>query len=50
MLDLVKQKWFYPCEYMGDFGKFEEELPGKEKFYSVLTCKKISVKEKWTCC
>ena len=24
--DLVKQKGFYPYEYMSDFGKFEEKL------------------------
>ena len=27
---------------MGDFGKFKEELPSKETFYSSLTDKKIS--------
>ena len=30
---------------MGDFKKFKEELPSKEKFYSSLTGKKISCKE-----
>ena len=30
---------------MTDFGKFKEELPGKEKFYSFLTHRKISGKE-----
>ena len=40
LLDLVKQKIFYPYEYMGDFGKFKEELPSNEKFYSSLTAKK----------
>ena len=30
VLDLVKYKQFYPCEYMGDFEKFKEELPHKE--------------------
>ena len=44
-LDLVKQKGFYPCEYMSDFKKFKEELPSKEKCYSLLTGKKISDKE-----
>ena len=33
-LHLVKQKGFYPYEYMRDFKKFEEQLPSKEKFYS----------------
>ena len=41
----VKQKWFYPHEYIGDFGKFKEELPSKEKFYSSLTGKEIFDKE-----
>ena len=40
VLDLFKQKWFYPYEYMGDFEKFKEKLPSKEKFYSSLTGKK----------
>ena len=37
ILDLVKQKGFYPFEYMSDF---KEELLSKEKFYSSLTIKK----------
>ena len=48
VLDVVKQKGFYPYEYMSDFEKFKEELPSKEKFYSSLTEKlvtKISDKE-----
>ena len=45
VLDLVKQKEFYPYEYMSDFEKFKEELPSKEKFYISLTRKKISDKE-----
>ena len=45
VLDLVKQKGFYPYEYMRDFQKFKEQLPSKEKFYSLLTCKKSSGKE-----
>ena len=45
VLDLVKQKGFYPYGYMSDFEKFNEELPSKEKFYSFLTCKNISDKE-----
>ena len=40
VLDLFKQKWFYHYEYMGDFEKFKEKLPSKEKFYSSLTGKK----------
>ena len=34
VLDLLKQKGFYPYEYMNDFEKFKEELQSKEKFYS----------------
>ena len=45
VLDLSKQKAFYPYEYMSDFEKFKEELPSKEKFYSPLTDRKISDKE-----
>ena len=37
VLDLVKQKRFYPYAYMTDFEKFKEELPCKERFYSLLT-------------
>ena len=29
ILDLVKQKGFYPYEYMSDFEKFKEQLPSK---------------------
>ena len=43
-LDLVKQKGFYPYEYMSDFEKFKEQLRSKEKFYSLLTDKTISDK------
>ena len=31
ILGLVKQKGFYPYEYMSDSKKFKEELPNKEK-------------------
>ena len=44
VLDLVKQKEFYPFQYMTDFGKVKEESPSKSKFYSSLTDKKISEK------
>ena len=39
-LDLVKQKIFYPYEYMTDFEKFIEKLLSKEIFYSSLINKK----------
>ena len=45
ILDLVKQKGFYPYEYMSDFENFKEELPSKEKLYSLLTDRKITDKE-----
>ena len=45
VLNLIKQKEFYPCEYMSDFEKFKEELPGKEKFYNSLIDRKITGKE-----
>ena len=45
VLDLVKQKGFYPYKYMSDFEIFKEELRSKEKFYSLLAGKKISNKE-----
>ena len=44
-IDLIKQKEFYPYEYMSDFEKFREELPTKEILYSSLTNRKISDKE-----
>ena len=45
VLDLVKQKGFYPYEYINNFETFKEELPSREKFYKYLTDKKISDKE-----
>ena len=44
-LDLVKQKRFYPYEYIKSFETFKERLPSKEKFYSSLTGEKIDDKE-----
>ena len=41
VLDLVKQKGFYPYEYMSDFQKFKDISPSKEKFYCSFTGKKI---------
>ena len=41
VLNLVKKKWSYPSECMNDFEKFKEELPPKQKFYSLLTGKKF---------
>ena len=42
---LIKQKGIYLCEFMSDFEKFKEELPGKERIYSSLTDRKICDKE-----
>ena len=41
VLDLVKQKRFYPYEYVSSFEKFKEQLPRKEKFYCSLTVKSL---------
>ena len=44
VLDLVKQKGFYPYECMTYFKKFKEQLISKKRFYSSLTAKKILAK------
>ena len=41
ILDLVMQKGFYRYEYMSGFETFEEELPIKENFYSLLIGKNV---------
>ena len=45
VLNLIKQKEFYPYEYMRDFQRFKEELPSKEMFYSSSTGRKITDRE-----
>ena len=45
VLDLIKQKEFYPCEYMYNFKKFKETLPDRNKFYSSLSTKEVSGRE-----
>ena len=45
VLDLVKQKEFYPFEYITDFEKFKEEFPRKKKTYSFLTDLETTDKE-----
>ena len=40
ILYLVKQKRFYPYEYVSGFEKFKQRLPNKENFRSSLTGKK----------
>ena len=44
VLDLVKQKGFYPYEYMSGFEKFKQRFPSKEEFRISLTGKKIVIK------
>ena len=44
VLDLAKQRGFYPYECMSGFEKFKEELPSKENFYSFLTFTKLVIK------
>ena len=45
VLDLVRQKGFFPYEYMSDFEKFKVKLPSKERFYRSLTDRNIIDKE-----
>ena len=45
VLDLFRQKGFYPYGYMIDLEKFKEKLPSKKKIYSSLTDRKINNKE-----
>ena len=35
VLDLVKQKGFYPYEYVSHFEKFKEKFPNKENFFTL---------------
>ena len=37
VLDLVKQKRFYPYEYVSSFEKFIEKLLDKNEFYSSIS-------------
>ena len=45
IFDLVKQKGFYPYEYIRSFEKFKEHLHSTEKFNSLLTLKKFNDKK-----
>ena len=40
--DLMIRKGVYPYDYMDSFEKFKEQLPSKEKFYSILNDEHIS--------
>ena len=42
VLDVVKQKSFYPYDYISYLEKFKEQLPSKDKFYNSLAGKKDS--------
>ena len=41
-LDLMARKGVYPYDYMDSFDKFNEKLPMKEEFYSILNNEHIS--------
>ena len=41
-LDLMARKGVYPYDYMDSFEKFNEKLPSKEDFYSILNNEYIS--------
>ena len=41
-LDLMTRKGVYPYDYMDSFDKFNEQLPSKEEFYSILNNENIT--------
>ena len=41
-LDLMSQKGVYPYDFMDSFDKFNEKLPSKEEFYSILNDEHIT--------
>ncbi|XP_068749377.1 uncharacterized protein [Montipora capricornis] len=41
-LDLMSQKGVYPYDFMDSFDKFNEKLPSKEDFYSILNDEHIT--------
>ena len=45
LLNLVKQKGFYPFKHLCDIEKFNEILTSKKEFYSSLRGEEISGKE-----
>ena len=45
IVNVVKQKRFYPYEYMSGFEKFKEILPSKERFYSSLRGREVNSKD-----
>ena len=44
-LDLMARKGVYPYDYMDSFNKFNETLPTKEDFYSIMNNENISDKD-----
>ena len=44
-LDLMAQKGVYPYDYMDSFDKFNEQLPAKEDFFSILNNEHITDKD-----
>ena len=44
-LDLMVRKGVYPYDFMNSFDKFNEKLPNKEDFYSILNDEHISDKD-----
>ena len=44
-LDLMSQKGVYPYDFMDSFDKFDEKLPLKKEFYSLLNDEHISDKD-----
>ena len=44
-LELMAQKGVYPYDYMDSFDKFDEKLPTKEEFYSILNDEHITDKD-----
>ena len=44
-LNLMAQKGVYPYDYMDSFEKFNEKLPAKEDFYSILNNEHITDKD-----
>ena len=47
VLDLVRQKEFYPQIYLSGFEKSKERLPSKKKFYSLMIDEQ-NVQLQWT--
>ena len=44
-LELMKQKGIYPYDYMDSFDKFNEKLPAKKDFFSLLSNEHITDEE-----